>query len=90
MTPTIHLNGTDPKVLFSDLQDLRRKAQETLKALEKVWPNKRDYINDEPRFLAAVNEVDFWQQELMDVADGTLKTLGYLADFVNKNSTDGR
>ena len=82
MTPQITSNGTDPKVLFSDLQDLRRKAQEALKALEKVWPNKRDYVNDEPGFLAAVNEVDFWQQALTEVADGTLKTLEYLADYV--------
>jgi len=82
MTPTINLNGTDPKVLFSDLQDLRRQVENALKALEKVWPNKRDYVGEDQKYFAARNEVGDWQEELGRIQEGVTKTLEYLSDFL--------
>jgi len=82
MTPTINLNGTDPKVLFSDLQDLHRQVENALKALEKVWPNKRDYVGEDQKYFAARNEVGDWQEELGRIQEGVTKTLEYLSDFL--------
>jgi hypothetical protein len=82
MTPTITLNGTDPKVLFSDLQDLRRQVENALKSLEKVWPNKCDYVGEDQKYFAARNEVGDWQEELGRIQEGVTKTLEYLSDFL--------
>jgi len=82
MTPTINLNGTDPKVLFNDLQDFRRQIENALKALEKVWPNKRDYVGEDQKYFAARNEVGDWQEELGRIQEGVPKPLEYLSDFL--------
>jgi len=69
-------------VLFSDLQDLHRQVENALKALEKVWPNKRDYVGEDQKYFAARNEVGDWQEELGRIQEGVTKTLEYLSDFL--------
>lgn len=80
MNPTINLNGTDPGIYYANITGLRRAVEEALEALKKVWPHRRDYLGDEPKFLADRNEVDSWQQALGGIMDGTERTLAHLAD----------
>jgi hypothetical protein len=80
MKPNINLNGTDPRTLYSNIANLRHRVGDALEALKKVWPHRRDYLGDEPTFLADRNEVDSWQQALGVIMDGTERTLAHLAD----------
>lgn len=80
MTPTIHLNGSDPGILYSNLAELRRPVEEALKALEKCWPHRRDYPDGEQKFFADRIEVDSWQKALLLIIGGTEKTLQNIAE----------
>lgn len=83
MTPNINLNGTDRGVLYTNIVELRRAVEDAIAALKKVWPHRRDYLGDEPKFLADRNEVDSWQQALGEIMDGTEKTLKHIADHID-------
>lgn len=82
MKPNITTNGTDPKILYQGLSDLRQKLYEANLALTLAWPNGRDYVGDKAGFQKDVEQVTKWRDSLFLISDEALASMEIISDYV--------
>jgi len=82
MTPTINLNGTNPRQLYDDMERFCSHVAGAIKVASMIWPNGRDYVGDPEGMRRDTDEVILWTRKLDEVYKEALKTLGYLADYI--------